>query len=573
MKRLISIVLLLVSCLAPVGQSAGHQPIFEHPIFGIEWSPDGASIALASFDGAWLYTADIFHQITEGFIDDIAWSPDGHFVVLLRHNRPNSMTTGQIEFWDVSSPTSPLLVRTITDEGMKGEDVENLDWSPISNLVAVSGVGIRIWNADTRILERTIQPDDFSSGVKWSPDGGSIVDFFGDVTIWNGLTGALQHLMRPALTAGWGSWGNDSQHIAIRQSEAGFYNEVHILDLSQPVPEASPVILSSNNSSLTEIDWKGNTIAGFSSNGIMVWDIRTQQLLPTVISNHSRFALSPDGSQIAYIQDGVLQIQTVNTPFVAPTPTATPVNHQELGTLQSLIADENCILPCWWGFQIGEGNLASAQSNLISYFGQAFSTYQDDTFTMAWRRFNIAPESEFEEDTTLSFRLIAGGENQLVAASIHFERPYESYLDLSSLMPAGILSTYGEPDEITIAYPLGPMKTSYTLSIRYYSQNFYIMYYISSFSTENSATLFICNKITAISEVYIWIQSEEISLPTLLKEELVWDVVRSRNTNTLIEWDIENITAFETLEDFTEFFSQENTCFYSLSYDEWVRSE
>lgn len=257
------------------------------------------------------------------------------------------------------------------------------------------------------------------------------------------------------------------------------------------------------------------------------------------------------------------------------TPRATPVNYQELDALQALVSDLNCDLPCWWGFQMGEDDLASTQNKLISYFGQAFSTYKDDTFTMAWYRFNIAPESEFEdeEDTTLSFRLMADDENQVVAASVHFERPYESYLDLSSLMPDGILSTYGEPDEITIAYPLGPMKTSYTLSIRYYNQNFYIMYYISSFSTENSSTLFICNKIAAISEVYIWIQSEEIPLPTLLKEELVWDVVRSRNANTLIEWDIENISTFETLENFTEFFSQENTCFYSLPYDEWVRSE
>ncbi len=316
MKRLVLIVLLMICCLAPIGQSAGQQPTPTGFTFRMEWSPDGSVIAIASFDGAWLYWNQEYYQITSGEIDDITWSNDGTSIALL--NR--SSIENQIEIWNISPPNTPTLIHRITDTNLRPETIENLDWSPISNQIAVSGIGIRIWNADTGDLVRTIQPTAFSRNVQWSPDGNSVANFAYSLNIWDS-TGVLQYEVDFPLAINTGSWGNDCQHIAVVQTAPGTPSEVYILDLTQA--DFSPIVLS-HNGLMSILDWKGNTLAGYVNPNIAIWDLRTQQSLPIVPSGYADFALSKNGSQIAYIQDGVLQIQTINTPVVAPTPNSTP---------------------------------------------------------------------------------------------------------------------------------------------------------------------------------------------------------------------------------------------------------
>ncbi len=325
MKRLLLIVLLLVCCLASVGQSIGQQPTLTYPFPGMEWSPDGSSIAFTSREGAWLYSDGNIHEITLGAIDDITWSSSGDLVALLRRSRSQAMFTGEIEIWDVSSFVSPILVRSFTDDGMKGEDVENLDWNPISNLIAVSGIGIRIWNADNGALVTATESTALSLEVQWSPDGFEVASFAYTLTIWDSLTGELQQEIELPLSIYWGSWGNDSQYIAIVQSSGGVpYYGIDIYKLGLTKPNLSPIILAYDYP-LAKTEWKGNTLVSLTSGGIQLWDVPTHQPIRKIsLAGRYNFALSPDGSQIAYIQDGVLQIQAVNTPFVAPTPTATP---------------------------------------------------------------------------------------------------------------------------------------------------------------------------------------------------------------------------------------------------------
>ncbi len=165
------------------------------------------------------------------------------------------------------------------------------------------------------------QSNEFSIGVQWNPDGVSVASFVESLTLWNGLTGDLQDSIQLPLLIYFGSWGNDGQHIAVVQSSFGVYDQIDILNLSQPKTDSSPIVLLSDIY-LTNIDWKGNTLAGFTYGGIQLWDVPTQQSIINIpLTGSNNFALSPDGSKIAYIQDGVLQIQTVNTPYVAPTPT------------------------------------------------------------------------------------------------------------------------------------------------------------------------------------------------------------------------------------------------------------
>lgn len=275
---------------------------------------------------------------------------------------------------------------------------------------------------------------------------------------------------------------------------------------------------------------------------------------------------------------GIL-LATSNPLFVnaaISTPTATPRHHEELRVLQGLISDENCTLPCWWGWELGEDNWESIQMRASNLFGTVFADYEDDDYRIAGHLFRIAPSLQIpdeDEYTMASLRLMVNEQDQLTAILLHLQRPFASYLDWNPYMPAGILSTYGVPDEITIEYPTDPLRSSYILNFRYNTLGLFIQYVVLAFSRESDPNLYICNKVWHVIDVHILVQAEHFTLPSLLKQELVWEVMRTRNANNLIEWDIENITTFETLEDFTEFFSQENICFYSLPYDEWVRSE
>ncbi len=320
MKRLVLIVFLTVCCLAPVGQSAGQQPTLTYPFFGMEWSPDGTSVAFTSKEGAWLYSGGSYYEITLGPIDDVTWSPDGRFIALLRHDigaDSEVQFTGYIEIWDVSSPSMPSQGQIIKDGGMSG-DVENLDWSPTGNLIAVSGRGIRIWSATTGVLVRTIATDQISSDVQWSPNEFSVASFSEVLNVWNGLTGELLHSIDFPLYVDSGSWGLHRQQVAVVQSNYDTKHELNLLDLSQPHPELLPLILTADNP-VGYTEWKGNTVASGTTEGIQLWDVSTQQTITMIsVSGLWNFALSPDGSQIAYIRkDGVLQIQTVNTPFVS----------------------------------------------------------------------------------------------------------------------------------------------------------------------------------------------------------------------------------------------------------------
>lgn len=318
MKRLVLIVVLMVCCLAPIGQSAGQQPTFSGYIYDIEWSPDATKLIVVTSDGVWLVIGDDRFQFTSGHIDDVTWSPDGRSIALLRR-----VPYGIIEIWNLANPLTPQFLRSFKDKDMKGEDFENLDWSPISNLVVVRGVGIRIWNADNGELIQTLQSGEYSTDPQWSPDGSYILSFGKNPRVWSSRTWELEHDILFPVTPHFGSWGNDNQHIVVVESNPVAYRYVvYILDLTQP----NLLLLTLPfDTYLTRTQWRGNTLASFADPGIAIWDVSTQSLIITISSGDLEFALSPDGSQIAYIQDdGILQIQTVNTPYVAPTLTTTP---------------------------------------------------------------------------------------------------------------------------------------------------------------------------------------------------------------------------------------------------------
>lgn len=59
------------------------------------------------------------------------------------------------------------------------------------------------------------------------------------------------------------------------------------------------------------------------------------------------------------------------------TPTSTPENQELVNLVNELIRDESCVLPCWWGWNIGEDTDAQVQRNADRIWGNKLIIYLD----------------------------------------------------------------------------------------------------------------------------------------------------------------------------------------------------
>jgi WD40 repeat protein len=260
----------------------------------------------------------------QGFIDDVAWSSDGDSMAVLRRNPPN-VIRGTIEIWDVSDLGNPVMLRSFDDENMIDESPRELKWHPSDSLLAVSGMGVRLWNTDSGTLVRTLQLTNSVLTLEWSPDGSRIASSDGGkiLQVWDTATGTLQHDLEFPLSGVQFAWGNDSQHIAVNQSSLvpEEPHEVHFIDLLQPAP---PTMIIARDSSIGLNGWQGNSMTIFvrGIGGFEVLDVPSQQVLATIVDYEGAPpALSPDGTQIAYSgDDGTFHV----IPVPGTTPTCDP---------------------------------------------------------------------------------------------------------------------------------------------------------------------------------------------------------------------------------------------------------
>lgn len=281
-------------------------------VLALEWSPDGSSIAYVSTGGAWLYiVGDKTYSITSGDISSVSWSPDGNVIAL---GKP---TGGKnIEIWNVEIPQKPRLVRQIEDVDVFVDNGIEVDWNPVNNLLAITGRGVRVWDVASGSLITHIYPEESTISVAWSPNGFWLgVHGLEGLKIWDVAAANLKFELPH-----WGNdfaWNVDGTQIAAYQNR-----EITIWSLSQPSP--IQVTMFSHRYAAGSPHWTGNTLAVFLVNGdVLVWNTDTGQEL-TTISNRgfAEFAISPDGSQIAYVQDGEIMIQVVNESYVVDSATS-----------------------------------------------------------------------------------------------------------------------------------------------------------------------------------------------------------------------------------------------------------
>ena len=137
-------------------------------IHEIKYSPDGATLAVASSIGIWLYDAESGEEVSlltehTNKVNSMAFSPDGQTIASTGDWEDNT-----IRLWDVDTRQQ---LKTLT--GHTG-DVNSISFSPDGQTIASASEDgtIRLWDVDTGGEIKTLigYTSDVES-VAFSPDG------------------------------------------------------------------------------------------------------------------------------------------------------------------------------------------------------------------------------------------------------------------------------------------------------------------------------------------------------------------------------------------------------------------
>ena len=159
---------------------------------------------------------------------------------------------------------------------------------------------------------------------------------------------------------------------------------------------------------------------------------------------------------------------------------------EEATTVQQLISDEDCLLPCWWGLNLGVDSGRAVEDMLYNSFG-AFSYHQSDgnnysgvrqdaeysVFYLPLNTRNEARDGDLASEGI--FFWVLEPEGRFVASRLSSDLPALSYVDWTPYMPSSLLSKYGTPDLVTFVYPTD-MLSGYTMIIRYFDVGLFVGY-------------------------------------------------------------------------------------------------
>lgn len=155
----------------------------------MQYSPDGAILAVASSVGIWLYDAKTYQELSllgENAHDSesVSFSPDGTTLV--------SGNDDTITLWDVAARKHK---KTIDDVGSSNPVV----FSPDGLIFASTGHGsIWLWDTETGGRKGYLAKPDYISCIAFSPNGHTLASGGLDDTVrlWDIDTGRQMHLLK-----------------------------------------------------------------------------------------------------------------------------------------------------------------------------------------------------------------------------------------------------------------------------------------------------------------------------------------------------------------------------------------
>ncbi len=192
------------------------------PVYSVDWSPDGRTIATTNRQQARLWDGQTYQQLATlegfaGFVYSARWSPDGKLLAVVDGSGP-------IRLYDGS---------TYALQGtLDGSRARLLAWSPDGRLLAAGSElskRVQVWDVATGALALELEGDAVVGGLGWSPAGDvlAVGQFDASVLLWDVATGArVQRLVDgrniPVENeAQCISWSTDGQLLAYIQRHDG----------------------------------------------------------------------------------------------------------------------------------------------------------------------------------------------------------------------------------------------------------------------------------------------------------------------------------------------------------------
>ncbi|GIK66818.1 MAG: hypothetical protein BroJett018_46120 [Chloroflexota bacterium] len=275
----------------------------------------------------------------------------------------------------------------------------------------------------------------------------------------------------------------------------------------------------------------------------------------------------------------ILTIPKIAVSQTTPTPIPTPENRQASNQLQQFLLDEDCLHPCWLAWTLGIDDLKDAQRVLKFSFGRPIQDITDLASESGYWfiGYNLSTTYPFLDADGVAVRFpdskfvlsIQQYEDVdvVVAGGLTAQQPRWNYVDWSAYQLESILTHYGIPDEVTITYPLDGTDEAYYLNIRYFNLGVFVHYFMvfdktSGLGVDNPDGIPICNHLSKMALLKVWYQSEPLPKLDLASE---WDNVRFTQD---YERPLDTVSDL-TLAEFTELFSQPDTCFTTIPPNEW----
>jgi RNA polymerase sigma factor (sigma-70 family) len=265
----------------------------------------------------------------------VVWSPDGKTVAVVtkvektflgfQYDRKGSA----IRLWDVEKGQARQTLAENTDKGLAfGEVTFSADGNTIAatvselvrqpNMLMIRDV-IKLWDAKTLALKRTLVGDAQLVSVVLSPDGELVAAADPGkkkVKLWNARTGALEQTLDTGEAQPWSiAFSPDSKSLVIG-GQAGVSGQIQLWEARTGTLRH----VSKQDSYVNSVAFSANGeqfASGGGGDRIQLWDAHTGELVHSLRglgSGTRRVAFSPDGKTVAAGgKDGKVRLWDVKT--------------------------------------------------------------------------------------------------------------------------------------------------------------------------------------------------------------------------------------------------------------------
>lgn len=272
------------------------------------------------------------------------------------------------------------------------------------------------------------------------------------------------------------------------------------------------------------------------------------------------------------------------TPIVPIEATVTQPSEEILSAVVELtMADTDCLLPCYWGFRIGESTTHEITDFVVQSFQQPPSISYADTRSETFAESELAINRGIDFYETFlslsseseSLQAIFGSiDDILIRVDIRLLLT-ANWLEENPFVLSEVLETYGQPTYVYMRYSPAPL-IGYILALVYEEQGIVIEYGFGNTLSSNErlmderitdeGRLLICNEDATYDRILLTLQEDGNPVPLI---DLLQPSVNDDNLSVVNPfWDIEDMAGL-SIEEFTEaFVGNPEACIEAFSLSE-----